>query len=116
MKKQQALLRWSVRVAVLIGLGMLCQVSAQTTSKEAIAEDDDYYIEWITPELPPYPPVFQDGKWITWEEAYGPLPKPEPIAVKVPKNPKPPEPYDPQKQWVEIKRKLAPWIEMDPKI
>ena len=47
---------------------------------------------------------------MTWEEAFGPLPKPEPIAVKRPKNPKPPEPYDPQKQWVEIKRKLAPWM------
>ncbi|MCL4788408.1 MAG: hypothetical protein KJ070_16695 [Verrucomicrobia bacterium] len=82
-------------------------------SKEVITEDDEYYIEWITPETPPYPPVFQDGKWMSWEEAFGPLPKPEPIAVKRPKNPKPPEPIDPQKQWVEIKRKLAPWMTED---
>lgn len=89
---------------------MLCQAGAQTTSKEVVTEDDDYYIEWIIPEMPPYPPVVIDGKVITWEEAFGPLPKPEPIAVKRPKHPKPPEPYDPQKQWVEIKRKLAPWM------
>ena len=111
MKKQRARrISWAVCAAVFIGLGMLCQVGAQTTSKDAVAEDEDYYIEWIIPETPPYPPVFQDGKWVTWEEAFGPLPKPEPIAVKRPKNPKPPEPFDPQKQWVEIKRKLAPWM------
>jgi hypothetical protein len=95
-------------------LGTLLQAQAQTTSsKDTVAEDDDYYIEWIIPEAPPYPPVFQDGKWMSWEEAFGPLPKPEPIAVKRPKNPKPPEPIDPQKQWVEIKRKLAPWMTED---
>lgn len=64
---------WAVHAVVFIGLGMLCQVGAQTTSAEIVAEDDEYYIEWIMPETPPYPPVFQDGKWLTWEEAFGPL-------------------------------------------
>ncbi len=47
---------WSVCVAVFIGFGMLCQAGAQTTSsQDALVEDDEYYIEWIVPELPPYP-------------------------------------------------------------
>ncbi len=95
---------------------MLCQAGAQTTSKEVVAEDDDYYIEWITPEFPPYPPVEVDGKWVSWEEAFGPLPKPEPIAVKRPKNPKPPEPYDPNARWMEIKCRLAPQLYVDGKL
>ena len=106
----------AVHAVVFIGLGILCQVGAQTTSAEIVAEDDEYYIEWIIPETPPYPPVFQDGKWMTWEEAFGPLPKPEPIAVKVPKNPKPPEPYDPQKRWFGIKARLAPQLFADGKL
>lgn len=73
MKKQRTRkISWAACAAVFIGLGMLCQAGAQTASKEVVAEDDDYYIEWITPELPPYPPVLKDGKWITWEEAFGP--------------------------------------------
>jgi hypothetical protein len=105
MKKQRTChKKWAACAAVFIGLGILCQAQAQTSSiKDKVAD-----IEWITPETPPYPPVFQDGKWMTWEKAFGPLPKPKPIAVKRPKNPQPPKPIDPQKQWVEIKRKLAP--------
>jgi hypothetical protein len=50
MKKQRTWTEsWAVRVAVFIGLGMLCQVGAQTTSKEVVAEDDEYYIEWDHP-------------------------------------------------------------------
>lgn len=107
MKKQRTChKKWAACAAVFIGLGILCQAQAQTSSiKDKVAD-----IEWITPETPPYPPVFQDGKWMTWEQAFGPLPKPKPIAVKRPKNPQPPKPIDPQKQWVEIKRKLAPWM------
>lgn len=41
---------------------MLCQAHAQTESKEVIAEDDDYYIEWITPEMPPYAAYMRDVK------------------------------------------------------
>jgi hypothetical protein len=117
MKKQRTRkISWAVCAAVFIGLGTLLQAHAQTTSKDAVAEDVDYYIEWIIPETPPYPPVFQDGKWMTWEEAFGPLPKPEPIAVKVPKNPKPPEPYDSQKRWLGIKQRLAPQLFSDGKL
>jgi len=117
MKKQRTWTKsWAVCAAVFIGLGMLCQAHAQTTSKDGVAEDDDYYIEWIIPETPPYPPVFQDGKWISWEEAFGPLPKPEPIAVKRPKNPKPPEPFDPNARWLAKKRELAPQLFADGKL
>lgn len=57
MKKQRTWTKsWAVRVAVFIGFRMLCQAGAQTTSsQDALVEDDEYYIEWIVPELPPYP-------------------------------------------------------------
>ena len=67
MKKQRARSGWRVCAAVFIGLGMLLQAQAQTTnSKYTVADDHDYYIEWIVPELSPYPPVLEDGKWMTW--------------------------------------------------
>ena len=116
LKQRTRKISWAACAAVFIGLGMLCQAHAQTTSKDVVIEDDDYYIEWIIPETPPYPPVVIDGKVMTWEEAFGPLPKPEPIAVKRPKHPKPPEPFNPQKQWLGIKQRITPQLFADGKL
>jgi len=83
--------RSAVCATVLVTVGILCQARASTAdAKEVIAKDDDHYIEWIIPETPPLPPVLKDGKWLTWEEVFGPLPKPKPAAVKRPRSPKPP--------------------------
>lgn len=108
MKKQKMLkCHWGVCVAMLTGLGTLFQAEAKTTDGQTpVAGNDDYYIEWIVPPPLPYPPVKKDDKWVSWAEAYG-LTKPEPMAVRRPKNPKP---VDPQMQWVEVKRRLAPWM------
>jgi hypothetical protein len=109
MKKQVTLqIVWCV-CAVYIGLGALFQSHAQAVSgTQLAAEDRDSHVKWIIPEAPPLPPVYQDGQWITWEKAFGPLPPLPPIRVVVSANSKQSIPVDPQKQWVEIKRKLAP--------
>lgn len=92
-------------------MGITLQAVAQNEIG-AVSPSEDYYIEWIKPEyppLPPLPPVTVNGVLLPWEAVYGPPPMPEVVPVLRPKNPKTPEPYDPQKRCVEIKRRLAPW-------
>src|SRR5690606_22242536 len=82
--------------------------NAQTATTETKSTaNDEYTIEWITPKRPPMPPVRKDGKWVPWEEVYGPLPDLPPRPIKRYKNPKP---IDPVAQWVGVKRRLAPWL------
>jgi hypothetical protein len=113
MKKQNTRkMKWTVCAAVFIGLIAMIQAEGQEQATEitSVAKDDDYKIEWITPKLPPMPPVMKDGKLMTWEEVYGPPPEPKPFPVKRYANPKPSVPVDPDAQWIGIKRQLAPWM------
>lgn len=120
MRKNQALKKTlAVCATVLVTVGILCQARASTAdAKEVISKDDDHYIdiEWIIPETPPLPPVLKDGKWFSWEEVFGPLPKPKPAAVKRPRGPKPPAPSDPSARWLAKKRELAPQLFADGKL
>ncbi len=93
----------------LIGLATI-NISLAATELETAIATEEYYVEWVKPDYPPMPPVTVDGIMYPWEAVYGPPPMPELIQVRRPKNPKPPEPYDPEKRWLDIKRRLAPWM------
>ena len=109
MKNQIGWLKWLVCIAVF-GMGTFFQAHAQTTEVKEDTVNDDYFIDWIKVEYPPLPPVKLDGKMVPWEQVHDLPPMPEMISVKRLKNPPPPEVYDPQKKWIDIKRRLAPWM------
>ena len=61
--------------AMAAGFGF--EESYPTTLEQALFAGTDSY--FVTP--PPLPPVKQDGKWVQWEEVFGPM---APIEVMVP--------------------------------
>ena len=72
-------------VALLFAANLQAQ---QYPAEEGYAFEDALYIyKWVTPEYPPLPDVKINGEWVTWEEAYGPLPSRPPTLIKRPKNP-----------------------------
>jgi hypothetical protein len=101
---------WIICTAVAFIWGISPQLQGQTTDDTDSREDGDYITKWIRQDYPPLPTVTVNGVTMPWEEVYGTPPMPEYVRVRVPKNPKPPEPYDPEKRWLDIKRRLAPWM------
>jgi hypothetical protein len=107
-------------MAVFMGLWVSFQGQAQlqdaVESDAAMAAGEEYTIEWVKAEYPPFPPVTRDdGVTVPWEEVYGP-PGPEWIQVEVYKNPPPEKLYDPEARWMEIKSRLAPQLFEDGKL